>query len=99
MIKYRFDYTLSPRLHTKNKAHAFTKPKPTNVSGANMLSIAFPLERAKKTEKTASTAAKAFKRPTNQNHEQTVALEIDLDQSGSAGIFSNITRIFFRGSL
>jgi hypothetical protein len=30
---------------------------------------------------------------------QTVVLEIDLDQAGSAGIFSNIMRIFFRGSL
>jgi hypothetical protein len=52
-----------------------------------MLTIAFPLEMAKNTEKTASTAANAFKKPTNQNHEQTVVLEIDLDQAGSAGIF------------
>ncbi len=64
-----------------------------------MPSAAFPLESANKTEKTASTAAKAFRRPINQNQVQTVVLEIDLDQAGSAGIFSNIMRIFFRGSL
>jgi hypothetical protein len=74
-------------LQTRNKAQAFTKPRPTNASGINIPATALPLESAKRIEKIASTAANAFRRPINQNQVQTVVLEIDLDQAGSAGIF------------